>query len=311
MAHPEYAHRARLGGGELMGDMNAVIPQARFSPEEMPWARSIESAVSALQMSAFRSDQSHTNSNNAQAATLSSLAAQIVAVQGLEAGLQTQINNLIGATINTVTLNATGAVNTGSVTASGNVSVTGNVTTGSGSMSAANVTGVNVFAQSLSTNITAGRVALWGRTSDGYIATASSSERLKTNITPVDPDAIPDAMLGVVVSYFQYKAEVSMRDDPTDPNYVGPDYHVGTNIGAIAERLHELGLWQFVVYERDEDDSLLLVDGEPVPSGIHDILIGWGVLMLAQRQERENTARDARMDKLAARLSVLDGQTEN
>jgi len=201
----------------------------------------------------------------------------------------------------------------------GNISATGDVT-------ATNVTGTNVFAQSLSTNITAGRVQLWGRTSDGYIATAVSSEKFKSNIRLADLD--PDVVLEVGVNYFEYTVELRKRDDPTFEEYVGPWYHVSTNIGVIAERLHELGLWQFVVYERimvpgplipndlsqDEGDEYLPItyseqlhldeNGQPIPLAVHDSLFVYALLPVMQRMHRRQNA-------FATRLAALDGQEED
>lgn len=224
---------------------------------------------------------------------------------------------------------AGGTVQGGSVVSTGGGSVSGSLSVGSlssgGPVSGSSVTGVDVYAQSLGTNITAARVALWGRTSDGYIATATSSERFKTNVRP-SAQRDPRVLLEVVVSYFEYIDEVRKRDDPTFEHYVGPEYHVGTNIGAIAERLHELGLWEYVVYEREpitdwrvvwdvenaevEATEVVVGDqlkvdaaGEPTPYGIHDMLLVYEVIRLAQWQNR-------RMDRLAARLRALDGIDE-
>jgi hypothetical protein len=156
-------------------------------------------------------------------------------------------------------------------------------------------------------SITATRVAAWLQSSDGRVATASSSESVKANIRPV-PLADLLGILEIDVSYFEYIAEIRKRDDPSFEDYVGPDYHVATNIGGIAERLHEAGLWQFVVYERElitqavtithEDgsqeeqevavDDRLKVDenGEPIPFGIHDNLLAYALIPVVQDHER-------------------------
>lgn len=204
------------------------------------------------------------------------------------------------------------AVNTGTLTTTGNAIIGGNATV------AGNVTGGNVFAQSIATNITAGRVTVWGRTSDGFLGTATSSERFKTNIRPVDIDSKADAICQIVVSYFEYIDEVRKRDDPDYEFYVGAHYHVGTNMGAIAERMHELGLWEWVVYEREmvyepgpiddraQSEEMFLpgtwveqlkldAEGEPIPSAIHDILIGWAALIVAQSNARRITAIEDRL----------------
>jgi hypothetical protein len=198
-------------------------------------------------------------------------------------------------------------------TAARDVAATRNVTAGSvvsapAVVGTSSVTGANVYAQSIATNITAGRVAVWGRTSDGFLGTASSSQRFKTALQAVDLDDRAKRILQIAVGYFEYLAEIARRDDPTSPDYVGPDYHVSVNLGAIAEQLHELGLWEWVVYERepvtqtmtDEDgvahdvvvgEKLKLDDtGEPIPFAIHDILIGWAALIVDQYQEKRLAA---------------------
>lgn len=140
-------------------------------------------------------------------------------------------------------------------------------------------------------NITATRVAGWLQSADGRIGTATSSIEFKTAIQDLPADAF-DALLDVGVHYFEYKAEVARRDDPTSPDYVGPDYHVGTNVGVMAEDLHNAGLWAFVVYERtvvtDDDGNpvgmtLKLDDnGEPIPNAVHDALLGYALLVVVQ-----------------------------
>jgi len=181
------------------------------------------------------------------------------------------------------------AVNTGNVNATGNVVAGGNV-------SGANVTGGNVFAQSLATNITAPRVTLWGRTADGFIGTASSSRRFKMNIR--DSGIDPCAVLQIEDVLYNYIDEVRKRDDPEYEHYVGPKYRVATEIGAIAEQLHEIGLWQFVIYERDTDGSLALDgSGEPIPSGIHYQMLVMSVFPVLRMQQ-------ARLEDIETRMSA-------
>jgi hypothetical protein len=156
-------------------------------------------------------------------------------------------------------------------------------------------------------NITATRVAAWLQSSDGRLGTATSSELNKTNIRPV-PLADLIGILEIDVSYFEYIAEVRKRDDPSFEGYVGPEYHVATNIGSIAQRLHEAGLWQFVVYERapilqdvvithedgtQEEQAVAVGDrlkvdenGEPIPLGVHDNLLAYALIPVVQDHER-------------------------
>lgn len=179
-------------------------------------------------------------------------------VQSILVKLQEAIDGLIGAT---------------------DITIPGTLT--AGGVLAGNVTGTNVFAQSVSTLITATRVAVWGRTSDGYLATASSSERYKTNIRPADID--PLKVLAIEPVYYQWIELVEDRERRAnlpldDPEYMA-DRHVGTEVGMIAERLHEAGLWEFVVYLRNPDDSLMLdtETGQPIPEGIH--YSNWGIAL--------------------------------
>ena len=222
-------------------------------------------------------------------------------IGSLVAQVQTALINLSAQVQAEISANSyTKTVIDGKIASPGAISPT--TVSATGAVSGATVTGVDVFAQSLATNITAARVSLWGRTADGYIATAASSERFKTNIRPVDRD--PRSLMGIVVSYFEYIDEVRKRDDPSFDEYVGPDYHVGINVGVIAERLHELGLWEYVIYERDGSDNLKLTDeGEPVPYGVHDILLAYAIIPFVQMQDR-------RMDALASRLEAIDGLAE-
>lgn len=169
-------------------------------------------------------------------------------------------------------------------------------------------------------NITQTRVSTWTRTSDGLVGTASSSERFKTDIEAVDLDHLR-AILGVQVVHFSYLDEVRRRDDPSFEEYVGPDYHVAVNIGSLAERLHEAGLWEFVIYEREniveqlpgeqnEDGSpgepvevivgdrlKLDDDGEPIPFGIHDILLAYSLIPIVADHEQRLAAVEARMEQ--------------
>lgn len=178
-------------------------------------------------------------------------------------------------------------------------------------------------------NITGTRVAGWWETATGRGGTATSSQRFKTNITPANlsDDDRAQIILGLEVVHYNYIAEVARRDDPTSPDYVGPDYQVHTEVGMIAERLHEAGLWEFVIYERDTTtetrynevtdengvttlepytvslgDSLKLdADGNPIPFGIHYEMFALAALAAAQFVNRRYT-------DLEARIATLEGK---
>lgn len=133
---------------------------------------------------------------------------------------------------------------------------------------------------------------------DGRLGWASSSITAKELVDTIAP---PDALqiLEITAHYYERKAEIAKRDDPTSADYRGPDYHVALEWGAIAEHLHALGLWQAVIYEWDvEYDLVDVLDdagepilneqgyhlkervgeprriGEPKPVGIHYELLG-------------------------------------
>ncbi|MEN0083991.1 MAG: tail fiber domain-containing protein [Leifsonia sp.] len=188
-------------------------------------------------------------------------------------------------------------------------------------------------------NITATRVAGWIRSSDGLVGTASSSERFKTNIADAGLIEKAEAILGIQLVYYNYKAEVAKRDDPTSPDYVGPDYQVHQELGVIAERLHEAGLWEFVVYERDpqyetrtrevtvvetdEDGELHVVtreeeyqafvgevlrrdaDGNPIPYGVHYEMFGMAAIAAAQYLYRLFTAQQQQLDQHTAAITAI------
>jgi hypothetical protein len=200
--------------------------------------------------------------------------------------------------ISPTTVSASGAVSAASLSSSGGISAAGGVQGATGRFD-----GGLYATDAYSFNITGTRVAGWHQI-DGHIATASSSERFKTNIVDAGLIEKAEAILGCQIAYYTYKAEIAKRDDPTSPEYIGPDYKVHTEVGMIAERLHEAGLWEFVVYERDVEmkdqvdvddegnetivqvyagDTLRLNElGEPIPYSIHYEIFSLGVLAATQ-----------------------------
>lgn len=213
---------------------------------------------------------------------------------------------LVDDLVDTVnSLAASGVTWAGPVSTAGAVSaatVSAATVTGSGS-----VTGGSVFAQSVNTNITASRVAVWGRTSDGFLGTATSSEKRKANIRPLDVD--PEAVLSIEPVYYQWIESLQERErraslPKDDPEYC-EDLHVATEVGMIAERLHEAGLWQFVVYARNADDSLMLDErGEAIPDGIH--YVNWGVALqvVARHQAVQIAQLRADLDEVRAAVGL-------
>jgi hypothetical protein len=202
-------------------------------------------------------------------------------------------------------INPSNVTASGSVTAQGNMQAAGSISTTGSDISTPNaLRGANIYATAApGYNITGTRVAGWWESATGRGGTASSSRRFKTDIEAVELDHLR-GILGVGIMHWSYVDEVRKRDDPTFEGYVGPDYHVAVNIGAIAEDLHAAGLWELVVYERDRiteereiDGELVDVviaeplklddDGQPIPFGIHDILISYSLIpLLADHEHR-------------------------
>jgi len=95
---------------------------------------------------------------------------------------------------------------------------------------------------------------------------ASSLRAHKQNITPV---AFPlDTLRRIPIVTYRYRAEVAKerRQD---------GYRAATEIGTLAEDMHELGLWPFVVYEGRGDDAK--------PVAVHYELLALAALDYAQQ----------------------------
>lgn len=278
------------------------FPQSNLPSVSLPWMRAVESGINETAAAVEAVTSTYGSGNKAQNSTMKLLSNQIInladRMEEIANSMSYDAANIGPGTFgNGVYINGSGVL--------GSVNLNG--------VTATNVVGGNVYAQSLTTEVTSSRVALWGRTADGFIGTASSSETLKTGI--VDADIDPEVVLALGVKHYSYLAEVAKRDDPKSPDYVGPDYHVATEVGMLAEDLHKAGLWQFVVYAREpvlveepiEDDYTVPPEdgkqpnhradvrlvrkgdrlkvteaGEPIPEGIHYTLFSLAVLKAAQ-----------------------------
>ncbi len=230
------------------------------------------------------------------------------------------------------TVTASGALSAASVSAS-TVGATGQVSGATGVFN-----GGLFSTDAYSFNMTGTRVTGWHQI-DGHIGTASSSERFKTNIVDAHLIDKAEAILAIEIDYYNYNAEIAKRDDPTAAGYVGPEYQVHQELGAIAERLHEAGLWEFVVYERDtitetryRDVEVVVVDedgeertevvrepytvylgdtlrldgdGEPIPFGIHYDLLGIAAIAAAQYLHRLYKAQQEQIDVNTEAIAAL------
>lgn len=158
-----------------------------------------------------------------------------------------------------------------------NVTATNDVTAGNDVNAGAdvNVTGYVFTPAGYAYDITYTRRGAW-LGNDGRLGYASSSREKKANIRDAKID--PEAVLRIVPRLFNYKAELEKRAEDSN-------YKVATEFGAIAEELHELGLWQVVIYDQ----------GKPI--GIHYEMVG---LLAVAAAEHVN----ARVDALSARLDA-------
>jgi hypothetical protein len=153
----------------------------------------------------------------------------------------------------------------------------GPVSSGSGSITT--TSGYIYTPAGYALDITYTRRAAW-LGNDGRLGWASSSREHKTKIRNAKVD--PLAILEIAPRLFNYRAEVEKhRDDP--------EYKVATEFGAIAEELHDLGLWQVVVYE----------EGKPV--GLHYDLLGLLGIEAAKYVWSQHQALEARVAALESR----------
>ena len=290
-----------------------VIPDPKNLPvESMPWARAVTKNV--LQLISF-GDQSGQRTGN----VLTQLQATIQALSVNVSNLNTRFT----AALTTITFDAsqvvsgvfniariptipvgnvsgtwTSSVSTGGSVSANSVNTSGNITSGSDVVSSNNVYAPT--AGVIAGNIPGGRTTAWVENATGRIGNTLSSERFKMNIRESDID--PLKVLNVMPKYYQYISEVRKRDDPTYQFYVGPDYHVALEVGMIAEDLHAQGLWEFVIYNHDEDGKLSIDPmGNPIPNSIH--YINWAIALQVVARYQQN-----RIDNLESRLLALESK---
>ena len=284
-----------------------VIPDPKNLPvESMPWARAITKNV--LDLISFGSQSGQRTGN-----TLTQLQGTIQALGVNISNLNVKFNNAISSLtfdasqvvsgifsisrIPTIPAGQVSGTITNTVASAGNVS--GSNVSASVDVSAGN----NVYAPTagvIAGNIPGGRTTAWVETATGRIGNTLSSERFKMNIRESEID--PLKVLRVIPKYYQYISEVRKRDDPSYQFYVGPQYHVALEVGMIAEELHAQGLWEFVIYDYDENGKLTIDPmGNPIPNSIH--YINWAIaLQVVARYQQK------RIDNLESRLLALESK---
>lgn len=135
-------------------------------------------------------------------------------------------------------------------------------------------------------NLTGQRRAAWMQDDGSLILLGHTASRrsVKQNITPVD--FTEEQLRAIPVVAYRYRKEVAKeRRDP--------DYRAATEIGTLADDLHDLGLWQFVIYEGRGDEA--------VPVSVHYELLALAALELAHKLAD-------RLDALTERVTRLEGE---
>lgn len=247
--------------------------------ESTPWGREVEQRIIELEKASSRSSDSEANANKSQNSQLTLISQKIV-----------DLNQRVQDAVNNITIDASqvtsGVLATARVPNLDQSKITGTwdkpVNT-SGDLVAASVN-ARLLGKDITTVITDARVASWGRTSDGFIATASSSRKFKTDIEPADwPQEKLEAVMGMQLIYYRWLAAVKKQEyldtlEEGDPRF-GENVPNHLELGFIAEEMHAAGLWEFVVYKRRSDDSLILKNGQPIPVSIHYTL--WNLALHA------------------------------
>jgi hypothetical protein len=282
----------------MVGITIRKFPDPALARDSRPWTREVEDRIAALEKTAARQSASDLNTNKAQNSSIDLVSRNIV---DLDARVQDAINSI---TITAAQITS-GTIDQNRIQIDTSRIVSGTLTR------PVDTTTVNaeLYADNVTFNITTGRVANWARTSDGFIATATSSERAKTDIRPVDwDDAKIEAIVGMSLVYYRWIANLERIEAAKSPEH--PDHgrfiHNPLEVGFIAERMHEAGLWEFVVYERNPDDSLMLdvETGEPIPFSIH--YTNWSLALheVVRRLWAQRQSDRANLDMVIAHLGL-------
>jgi len=297
-----------------MAEIRRFVNQPALSRESRPWAREVEDRIRELERSAMRSDGSGLNANKAQNSSIDLVSRNIV---DLQARVQTAISSI---TIDSGQV-VSGLLSPARIPVIDQANIvntwTKSVYNPGGTVDVGTAGGVigNIYAQNVTTNITAARVSNWARTSDGFVATATSSQRKKTDIHPVAwPIEKLEAIMSMSLVYYKWIAAVELAKYiatlPEDHPRYGEVVPVHQEIGFIAERMHEAGLWEFVVYHRHHDDTLILKNGKPMPFSIH--YTNWSLALHAVVQHvwEARKADRADLDLVMATLGLTSTANE-
>lgn len=137
------------------------------------------------------------------------------------------------------------------------------------------------------------RAAVWmGFPGQVLLGFAPSTRASKTDIRAVDLTL--EQLRAIPVIFYRYLAAIAREKDE-------PGFKAATEIGTIADDLHELGLWPFVMYEQDKHGRTVIDKRtkDAIPRGVHYELLGLAAIRLGQ------LAHD-RLDDLEQRLAKIE-----
>jgi len=258
--------------------------KSNLSRDVRPWGREVETRVQDLERNSSRNEDDVDNANKAQNSSIELVSRSLV---DLDTRVQDAIDSI---TIDPVQINP-GNLPSGVLVPDAS-KITGGtlgVNVDASNVTAVNGRSTNTFSNSaVSTVITAPRHAIWGRISDGLLGNTSSSIATKTLARDLPEQPDPLKILEFSSKYYHYKDELAIRDDPKNENY-DPNLNVQLEWGPIAEELHELGLWQVVIYA----DHVR-------PVGVHHSLFGQLAIEATKYVWNEHLKLRSDFDKLAS-----------
>jgi hypothetical protein len=130
------------------------------------------------------------------------------------------------------------------------------------------------FGAAWDNNITGTRRAAWIE-ADGTLGHTASARKFKQDIRPAELTF--EQLRAIPVVLYRYRQQVAAEK-------AGKIDHAATEIGTLADDLHDLGLWQFVIYDNDG-----------APLSVHYELLALAALSLGQQLADLLAALDARL----------------
>lgn len=205
--------------------------------------------------------------------------------------ISTPGNVVGGGLVSTGTAAITGGMTVGGVLGAGGVSSSGDVGIG-GALRAMSV---------YNTTLVSSYRAVWVTSTDGQLGYVPSSERFKQDIEAIaaSPELVQVLLHLQVVSY-RYKAAVEVLGDDAS-----------LEVGLIAERVHELGVYWLVDYEDELTDDgkatpvPFAPERHPVPFGIRYDRVGLAVMLIVQWLAAQHALLAEQHEILASKVARI------